>query len=95
MEGDGEAKPRRKKKRSREPEVRARFAPRQLVGIAGVSLMLGAALTAVGDMTFGPALDLFALGVAVYAAHRVGRLGPDEGTVRAKVLDVEPFVGDN
>lgn len=61
--------------------------PRPIVFAAAAALMVGAALTATGDLTFGPILDLAALGLSVYAAHRVGRQGPDRGTVRAKHVD--------
>ena len=73
----------RRRRRRDADASRSGVSPRTLVAAAASALILGAALTAIGDMTFGPALDLLALGLSVYAAHRVGRLGPDAGTVTA------------
>ena len=89
------ARPRRRKKRRAADASGGGVSPRALVGVAGSALVLGAALTAVGDLTFGPLLDLFALVAAVYAAHRVGRMGPDPGTIGDIPLDAEPLRGQN
>lgn len=90
-----DAPARRRKKRAPEAPRSGGVSPRTLVGLAAGALMLGAALTAIGDLAIGPAVDLSALALAVYAAHRIGRMGPDPGTVREIPLDADRLHAQN
>lgn len=53
---------------------------RRYASFSAVGLLLGIALTATGEITFGPWLSVLSLALAIGAAHTLGRCGPDPGS---------------
>lgn len=53
---------------------------RRYASFSATGLLVGIALTATGESTFGPWLSVFSLALAIGAAHSLGRCGPDPGS---------------
>lgn len=62
----------------------ARLRPLPLAAAASALLLAGIGLAATGNAVLAPWLDATALCLGVLAAHRMGRIGADPGTIRAK-----------
>ena len=60
------------------PDAGLENAKRILAGASG-ALLVGLALSAVGNLTFGPYVTVLALGAGVFGAHKLGRAGRDQG----------------
>jgi hypothetical protein len=55
------------------------FAARKLAGLSAIAILVGLALVGTGEISLGPLVVIAGLLLAIYAAHRLGRSGPDLG----------------
>ena len=53
--------------------------PRRLLPVSATVLIIGLTIVGLGPSTVGAGLSLLGAAAFLYAIHRYGRLGPDEG----------------
>lgn len=79
-EREGDARPGPEPARSGPPAPSRWTHPERLLPIAATVLMVGLALVGLGPSVAGAGLSLLGAAAFLYAIHRYGRLGPDEGS---------------
>ena len=77
---DGRERPRHARRALASPAPPAWSHPRRLMPAAATVLILGLGLVGLGPSILGAGLTLLGAAAFLYAIHRYGRLGPDDGS---------------